>query len=295
MKFTKTETEYSMKSIRFLLLTITTMFIAIAVLLIVLGNSVYAHYHTYTFFYDHKVGIYITPSVLCVFLGMALLVVSVFGFVGSLKRSTCMVNFYAVILAVMFIFKLVVVCLAFTIDSDALLRSLHFPLTLLEDPEIMSEIQYLQSTLGCCGAYDYRDYLGVEFPANMSTTIVTKPNAEGDDMVAIVLPSSCCVNTEEQHCTRMWSTGCKAALVNMMVQNSTVIGVLGVSVMFINLLGVIFAVLLARCIRKMKSEKALMAWKVKEQMIMARQAEEMFKNEQEQNHVYIDHQASSMA
>ncbi|XP_075969227.1 23 kDa integral membrane protein-like [Anticarsia gemmatalis] len=292
MKF-KTETEYNMKSIRFLLLTITAMFIAIGLLMIVLGNSVYAHYHDYTHFYESgNVGRYVTPSALCVFLGLALLIVSMFGFFGSLKRSTCLVNLYAFILLLVFIFKLVIVCLAFTMDSDALLDSLHIPITSITyDPELQAELDFIQSSLGCCGAKDYKDYIGVEFPSNMSTTVVSK--LVDGEVATIELPASCCVNADQEFCTKMWSMGCKDALVNVMVQNSIVIGVLGVSVMFINLLGIIFALLLARCIRKMKSEKALMAWKIKEQMIMARQAEEM--NKTDANHVYIDHQATSLA
>ncbi|KOB70709.1 Tetraspanin [Operophtera brumata] len=141
--------------------------------MIVLGISVYSHYHSFTFFFNSaKTGHFITPSVLCVFLGLVLLLVSLFGFFGSLKQSTCM-----------------------------------------------------------------------------------------------------------------------AALIEVLVQNATVLGVLGVSVMFINLLGIIFALLLARCIRKNKSEKTLMMWKIKEQFIMAREAEESMKGD----HVFIEQQASSTA
>lgn len=74
------------------------------------------------------------------------------------------------------------------------------------------------------------------------------------------------------------------------------------------LLGVIFALLLARCIRKMKSEKAFMSWKIKEQVILARQNEEEQQNthrkseqntrqasEQNADSVYIPPNESSIA
>ncbi|CAB3251924.1 unnamed protein product [Arctia plantaginis] len=292
MKFTKTDTEYNMKSVRFLLLTITAMFIAIGLLMIILGNSVYAHYHSFTFFYEHRVGSYVTPSALCVFVGLALLIVSVFGFFGSLKRSTCLVNIYAVILTLVFIFKLVIVCMAFTMDAETLINSFDIPVWNFEDPEVQAEVDYLQSSLGCCGSNDYTDYIGADFPSNRSTVVASK--LVNGDLISIILPASCCLNQNEQFCSRMWSTGCKRALANVMVQNAIVIGVLGVSVMFINLLGIIFALLLARSIRKMKSEKAMMVWKIKEQMIMARQAEEEQKKEQP-DHVYITPPATSLA
>ncbi|CAH0604365.1 unnamed protein product [Chrysodeixis includens] len=292
MTFMKTESEYNMKSIRFLLMTITTMFIVIAGLLIVLGNSVYCHYHDYNFFYESaNSGRFTTPSAMCVFLGLALLLVSIFGFFGSLKQSTCMVNMYAAILLLVFIFKLVIVILALTLDTDTLLKYIDVPVWNYNDPEIQAEVDFLQSSLGCCGSDSYLDYRGMAFTNNQSTVVVTK--VVDNDIISIVLPATCCVNTGEAFCTRMWSAGCKNALVNAIVQNSTVIGVLGVSVMFINLLGIIFALLLARCIRKMKSVRALMLWKIKENMIIERQAEEM--RNKEQDTVYIEPPVSSTA
>lgn len=292
MHFTKTESEYNMKSIRFLLLTITTMFIVIAGLMIVLGNSVYSHFHSFNFFYESaKVGRFMTPSALCVFLGLALMLVSIFGFFGSLKLSTCMVNVYAAILLLVFIFKLVIVVLAFTMDTNKILKYVSIPVWNYNDPEIQAEVDFIQSELGCCGSDSYLDYIGMDYNNNQSTVTVSK--VLDGDLVSIVLPATCCVSSDQDFCSRMWSAGCKNALVTVIVQNSTIIGVLGVSVMFINLLGIIFALLLARCIRKMKSEKALVLWKIKENMIMARQAEEMHKNEQ--NAVYIEPQVSSTA
>ncbi|KAJ0180324.1 hypothetical protein K1T71_003728 [Dendrolimus kikuchii] len=294
MKFTKTEAEYNMKSIRFLLLTITTMFLVIASLMIVLGISVYSHYHSFATFYESaKTGWFFTPSVLCVFLGLMLMVVSSFGFFGSLKQSTCMVNLYAFILSLILIVKLIVVILAFTMSTDSMMKYVYIPIQeYVADAEIRDEIDNLQTRLGCCGGYSYSDYMGMDFSNGNFSTVVISLNNNGDH-VTMVIPSSCCVNSAEEHCTRMYSTGCKAALVNVLVQNATVIGVLGVSVMFIKLLGVIFALLLARCIRKMKSERALMTWKIKEQMILARQAEEARKTESQG--VYIDPSATSVA
>lgn len=294
MTISKTEEEYNMKSIRFLLLTITTMFMVIAGLMIVMGISVYTHYHDFTFFYSSaKSGHFVTPSLMCVFLGLTLKLISAFGFFGCLKQSTCMVNSYAFFLILIFITKLVVVILALTANADRIVNYIYIPVyDYTSDPEIQGEIDAIQTRLGCCGGYSYLDYMGLEFTSNHSTVVVSKENFEGD-LVNIVIPSTCCVNTGEVFCSRMWSTGCKAALVNVLVQNSTVLGVLGVSVLFINLLGIIFALLLARCIRKMKSSRTMQLWKIKEQMIMARDAEEQMKAEQ--NHVYIEQQASSVA
>ncbi|XP_068629413.1 CD63 antigen-like [Battus philenor] len=290
MKFNKTETEYNMKSIRFLLLTITTMFILISGLMIVLGISVYSHYHSFSFFYESaKSGRFFTPSILSVLLGLVLFVVTLFGFFGSFKQSTCMVNLYAFMLTLILIVKMVVVILTLTMGPDTILTYINIPVwDYTYDPEIQAEIDRLQVSLNCCGSSSYLDYVGMDFTSNHSTVIVS--NVIDGDQITVVLPESCCVSSSEAYCTRLRITSCKDALVDLLLQNSSILGVLGVSVMFIQLLGVIFALLLARCIRKLKSEKALITWRMKEQMILARQA-----NEKKEDSVYIDHPDSSTA
>lgn len=62
-------------------------------LMVVLGISVYSEYHDWSYFYaSARSGRFVTLSALAVFLGMVLLVVTSFGFFGSLKQSTCLVN-----------------------------------------------------------------------------------------------------------------------------------------------------------------------------------------------------------
>nr|XP_034840193.1 CD63 antigen-like [Maniola hyperantus] len=296
MKFNRSETEYSMKSIRFLLLTITTMFIIIGGLMIALGFSVYAHYHTFSFFYEGaKTGRLFSPSILCILLGMFLLIVTLFGFFGSLKQSTCMVNLYAVILTIMLLLKLVVIILAFTLDAGTIRDLLYIPISqYASDPEIEMEIDRLQVSLNCCGGNSYADYADVEFTSNHSTTLVPTPTGGG--RVPIAVPQTCCILPHAEVCYRMRERGCKTALVILFSQNASVIGVLGISVMFIQLLGIIFALLLARCIRKVKSERGLLSWNIKEHMILARQGQETNKQKDTtDDSVYIPPHESSTA
>lgn len=297
LKFAKTETEYNMKSIRFLLLSITSMFIVIAGLMIVLGFSVYTSYHSFSFFYESaKSGRFFTPSVLSILLGMFMLIVTLFGFFGSLKKSTCMVNLYAFILTLILIVKLVAVILAFTLDAESLENYFNIPISAYtSDPEIEMEIDQLQTSLNCCGSSSYFDYVGMDFSGNHSTVVFSTQVEEGK--VALVVPESCCIVKGEEFCTSMRVNSCKTALVNLFVQNSGVIGVLGVSVMFIQLLGIIFALLLARCIRKYKSEKGLLTWKIKEQMIIARENEEKEARESrvQDDGIYIPHHECTTA
>ncbi|KAL0893624.1 hypothetical protein ABMA27_013793 [Loxostege sticticalis] len=275
MMITKTETEYNMKSIRFLMLTITAMFIVIGIMMIVLGLSVYGHYHSFSFFYDSlKSGRFVTPSVMCVFVGFSLLIVSSFGFIGSWKLSTCMVNFYALTLVKVLITMLVIVILAFTTGPSALVDYINLPISqYTTDHEIQAEIDNLQAGMRCCGNNSYLDWSGVEFTSEHSTTIVN--TVVNGDSVSMVIPRTCCASQPfDDICNRPRTLGCKQAVAEAITQNASVLGVLGLSVMFILILGIVFALLLARCIRKVKSERAMIAWKFREQMILARMEEE---------------------
>ncbi|KAM3961768.1 CD63 antigen [Aphomia sociella] len=294
MKFTKTESEYNMKSIRFLLLTITAMFIIIGVLMIVLGISVYTQYHSFSFFYESAMnGRFFTPSLLSVFIGLTLVIVTAFGFCGSLKQSTCMVNSYAMILGIILTMKLIIVILAFTMDRSTVMKYVYLPISEYpKDTEIRAEIDTLQATLNCCGSTSYLDYAGMEFATNDTVTVKTTPE-EHQNIVIMDIPRSCCAVIDRDACLRMRSVGCQDALINALVQNASVLGVLGVSVMFIMLLGIIFALLLARSIRRHKSERMLMEWRIREQIILARQ--EVGKKTEDNQVMYIVTSESSVA
>lgn len=54
---------------------------------------------------------------------------------------------YAVILSLVFIFKLVIVCMAFTMDGETLINSFNIPVWNMDDPEVQAEVDYLQSSV----------------------------------------------------------------------------------------------------------------------------------------------------
>ncbi|GBP26159.1 Tetraspanin-15 [Eumeta japonica] len=293
MEIRKSEVEYTMKSMRFLLLIITTMFIFIAALMIVLGISVYSRYHDFSFIYESaRSGRFVTPSVIIVLLGMILMVITCFGFFGALKKSTCLVNMYALILTMVLIAKIVLVIILFSMDPETIASYIEIPThRYATDVEIEKELDFLQSSLGCCGSESYMEYMDQPFNQNHST-VIFEINEHGYSIME--LPKSCCREQTPTLCTRIWSNGCKNTIGVYIVQNASVLGVLGVSVMFIKILGIIFAILLGKCIRKYKSEKAYLRWKACEQRIMtARKVQEAAKAEQDG--VFIETPKSSNA
>lgn len=97
----------------------------------------------------------------------------------------------------------------------------------------------------CCGNDNYTDYYGMQFPED-------KPNIAHyweNGIYRVGLPESCCSLLNGPICERVRPTGCAESLARALVQNSSVIGVLGVSVMFIQVscfINSLFYLLLAR-------------------------------------------------
>ncbi|CAH1646264.1 unnamed protein product [Spodoptera littoralis] len=291
----RTETEFNMRSIRFLLVIITAMFVVLGTLMMVLGISVYSHFHSFSTFFETGM-IRMTPSIMSVFGGAVLVIISLLGLIGSLRLSTCLVNLYAFILMLLFIFQLAIVIVSFNAAGDHLyMNYIDIPVNMYSDPEIQREIDMLQSSLFCCGSYSFEDYLGVTFGPYQPVVVATVLLA--GEYVTLTLPESCCFSVVNGHCDRVPQRGCKSELFGALVQNSTVLGIVGISVILMTLLGIIFALLLARSIRKLKSARGLLAWRIRESVIVARQAEEKQQQSQqsEANQVHIEPQLSSTA
>ncbi|CAH2217339.1 jg5649 [Pararge aegeria aegeria] len=262
-----------MKTLKYLMMMITTKFMILSILMIVLGFSMYARYHTFSFFYNEvKSGEFLTPALFTFVLGIFLLIVTLFGFFGTLKESTCLVNLYALILTILLILKFVAVILALSLDTATIRAILHIPVTkYVSDSEIEMEIDQLQVSLNCCGSESYLDYVGMEFTSKHSTSVFL--TIYGNSLVPVVVPASCCATEGVEYCATMRTTGCSSALISFFMRSSNVLGVLGIAVTMMKLLGIIFAVLLARCIRKAKSERGLISWRINELAIAARENE----------------------
>ncbi|XP_075969235.1 CD63 antigen-like [Anticarsia gemmatalis] len=273
--FGKTKAMFNMNSMRVLMLVTTAMLMIIAFVLTMYGSIAYWQFQSYALFFNRAgMGGYLTPSALGMLLGLSLLAVAAFGFLGSFKKSTCMVNSYAFILVLLFLVEIVALCLAITFDVSTVWTHFSIPFGRLHEPNVQDAVDTLQMTLRCCGDAGYRDYEGIELPGDMATTIVP-PSYNSDHNITV--PASCCSIPGSTVCGNynIQDYGCKYALSYMMHRNITVITVLAITLVSIHILATIFALILARCIRKMKSEKSVMEWQITEQIIRARQDEEM--------------------
>ncbi|XP_052737514.1 CD63 antigen [Bicyclus anynana] len=232
-----------------------------------MGFTVYAYYHSFALFYGGVTsGGFFTPALFTFVLGLFLLLVTLLGFFGSLKESTCLVNLYALVLTILLIMKFVVVILAFTLDTAAIKEFLHIPIEkYVTDLEIEMEIDRMQRSLNCCGNESFFDYVGMNFTSHNSVTVFPTPNG------VVTVPASCCITEGQEYCFNIKTMGCQSALMSLFTRNSSAIGILGITVTIMKVLGIVFALLLARCIRRAKSERGLIAWTNTEREIAARQ------------------------
>ncbi|CAH0702000.1 unnamed protein product [Spodoptera exigua] len=284
------KTESNTRTIRLLLLIITATLVVLGTMMMLLGISVYSHYKSFFLFLGSS-RMTMTPSILTAFIGSVLIIVSIFGFVGSWKLSTFMVNLCAFTLMLLFFLQIVVVILAFTTVGDQIWSHIDVPVQIYRDPQIQRKIDMLQNNLACCGDSSFADYYDVKFGSNQP--VVETTFLFNGDYLTMTLPKSCCSSVENGHCDRVRGTGCKFALYNSLLQDSTIIGIFGICVIVVNVMNIIFALLLARNIRKLKSTKTLLAWKLRESAIVMRQAKE--KQQTQENQVHIEPQLSSVA
>ena len=107
--------ELGMKCIKYMLLCITAIFVLTSALTISVGTTIYAIYHDISFFLSPYA---FSPAIFVIAIGVIMLFVSLFGCIGALKESTCLVNIFAVILSIVFILEIAAAITAYSLRSE---------------------------------------------------------------------------------------------------------------------------------------------------------------------------------
>ncbi|XP_023949535.2 tetraspanin-33-like [Bicyclus anynana] len=240
----------------------------LSIIMMVVCFLMYNRYQSFADFYSGvEGGGIVTPAIMTFVLGLLLLLASLFGFVGIFKESTCLVNTYAFVLATLLILDLVVVILSFTVDIISVKNSLNIPIQqYVTDSKIEREIDQLQTSLNCCGSEWYMDYEGMAFTAKHSTSVFPASNYEQQ----IVVPASCCITNGPLFCINRRTDGCQMPLINLYIDISSAIRALGIVSMVLMTGAIMSAVVLARRIRRAKTERGVRSWTIRERIIIAR-------------------------
>lgn len=260
--------EVGMKCIKYMLLCITAIFVLTSALIISVGTTIYAIYHDVSFFLEDY---FFSPATFVIVIGVLMLFVSLFGCIGALKESTCLVNSFAVILSVVFVLEIAAAIAAYSLRSqvtsmlDERLR-ISMPLY-YRRIEVEEAFDFIQSRLNCCGVDSYMDWSDVSPPADYS----------GISINNITVPNSCCAESRYEfvgelqidECTKLYANGCLPRVFYLVYQSAGLLGAGAMTIAFIQIIGIIFSFSLASAIRKAKNERERRRWEIQERVINA--------------------------
>ncbi|KAJ8725436.1 hypothetical protein PYW08_003619 [Mythimna loreyi] len=265
---TRNSLEVGMKCIKYMLLCITAIFVLTSALIISVGTTIYAIYHDVSFFLDDK---FFSPAIFVIVIGIIMLFVSLFGCIGALKESTCLVNIFAVILSLVFILEIAAAIAAYSLRSQVtgmLDENLRVTLPYYyENEEVEDAFDFIQSRLNCCGVDSYMDWSVVPPP----------PGVTGITTNNVTVPNSCCAETSYQiietlevdTCTKLYANGCLPRVFYLVYQSAGLLGAGAMTIAFIQIIGIVFSFSLASSIRKAKSERERRRWEIQERVINA--------------------------
>uniref|UniRef100_S4NX85 Tetraspanin n=1 Tax=Pararge aegeria TaxID=116150 RepID=S4NX85_9NEOP len=259
--------EVGMRCIKYMLLCVTAIFVLTSALIISVGTTIYAIYHDVSFFLDSQL---FSPATFIIVIGIIMLFVSLFGCVGALKESTCLVNIFAVILSLVLVLEISAAIAAYVLRAqvaDMLDQNLRETLPFYySNPEVEDGFDFIQSRLNCCGVDSYLDWADV--PSNGHSGILVSN---------MTVPYSCCAQTnyeivgetEIQECLKLYASGCLPRITYLIYQSAGLLGAGALTIAFIQIIGIVFSFSLASAIRKAKSERERRRWEIQERMINA--------------------------
>lgn len=233
---TNSELDVGMRCIKYMLFVTNFMFAMIGFLLISIGSTVNAIYSDFEHFMDSQ---YFSPSALFIAIGVIMFFVSLFGCIGAFKQSVLLVNIYGSLLFIILILEVSAAIAAYVMRGDVdvfLDRKMRETIEETDtNPEIKEAWDFTQERLGCCGITSYKDWMKHTF----------------DDQFEYV-PESCFDGPKVSE--NLYENGCLDRLHFVIVECAYLIGTGGICVAIVQLLGVIFASMLAKSIRRLKTE-----------------------------------------
>lgn len=232
--------EGGMKCVKYLLFGFNLIFFLAGLGLIIAGALVATEFNQY---FDFFGGGFSAAAILLIVVGGIIFLIGFFGCCGAYKENYCMVMVFAVLLGLIFILEIAAGITAYVLRDKAdkfVEDSLNKAMVNygLEGKKGVTESwDRAQDEFQCCGVNTYTDWSG-----------------KGSIGVGNV-PFSCCsiasVNcTTTPTASNTWKKGCVDAFVDWVKDNIYIIAGVGIGLAFVQILGIILAVCLARSIKK---------------------------------------------
>ncbi|KAL1491410.1 hypothetical protein ABEB36_012011 [Hypothenemus hampei] len=247
---TTKELDLGMKCIKYMLCVSNFMFVIVGLLLISIGYTIKTIYGTFD---DFMEGHYYHPSTLAIVIGFFIFFVAFFGCVGAFKESTFMVNMYAFLLTLIFILQISACIAAYAMRSnisESLYENMKNAMDHFDEHYNAFIWNTTQFNLQCCGIDDPTDwnaYIGREGYGLINVTLPNYAN--------ISVPASCCFNENCSVSRNLYTAGCLNRLSGVVSQCALLFGIGALCVAFIQILGIVFASVLAKSIRKVKTQR----------------------------------------
>ncbi|GLH01736.1 Tetraspanin [Gryllus bimaculatus] len=204
-------------------------------LIVIVGAVVFAAIDDYRTFMESRV---LGPPIVLIVAGLIIFVIAFLGCWGALQESCNMLIAYAVLLLLIFIIELAVGITAAVVRDDfgdTMEMEMKKSMERYKDEEVQRVAwDTLQEKFECCGVHKVDDWEGVIKPG-------------------IAAPSSCCVEKGEicVNTSRlgMYQLGCYSKLEEKVQSSVICLAGIGIGIAFIELAGIILALLLVHAIR----------------------------------------------
>jgi CD63 antigen len=227
--------ERSMALVKYLMFFFNFLFWLSGLALIVVGAVIKEKYGDYFSYADSK---FATTPIFLIVVGVIVAIIGFLGCCGAIKENYCMVTTFAVLLGIVFILEIVAGILGFVYrkqveesSKDALKRALDDYMS-DDQPGASDLLDWAQQKFACCGNDGPEDY-----------------NRYGNN-------GTCGPNNGVQSCHEnnlctgtLYDSGCHESFAEFIRDNLVVIGVVALAIGFVQLLGIIFACMLAKAIK----------------------------------------------
>nr|XP_023011704.1 CD63 antigen-like [Leptinotarsa decemlineata] len=243
------ELNMNMRCIKYMIFVANFMFVLVGFLLISIGTTIKAIYSDFDeFLIDH----YYNASKLAIAVGIIIFIVSLFGCVGALKESVCLMNMFALSLSLVLILEFATSIAALTMRGDIreeIRKEMNSSMDYYESYAdfVWDATQY---NLRCCGIDGPNDWKRYEGKYNLKPVVNSIINSSTEYAV----PDSCCRSERCSNETSLYKRGCLNQITLIVTECALLLKIGTMCIAFIQLLGVIFAHLLARSIRRIKSQ-----------------------------------------
>ncbi|XP_062546929.1 CD63 antigen-like [Armigeres subalbatus] len=241
---------WSMKWIKFFLFMTNVMFVFVGVLVISTGAAVKSVYSDFTAFVDEQ---FYSPACMFIIVGVITVSIAMFGFIGTIRESSLLINIYCGLLSVVFLLEVTatLVGVHHRHEVDGILKqSLNSSLQRYPwNSHIQKSVDFMQIQLECCGVHNYHDWEDVFAVVDL----------DNGDLVA-ELPASCCREYQDGDCVPH-AIGCFPKMYALLRHCSKTVfsGLLLVAA--VQILAAMFAFILGKRIRLVKTRSSLDALK----------------------------------